>query len=153
MALESHLITVRRLKKYIDDVIGKKANLPDTSKTIIGNISQIISDLTALSSVTKKSVPRSNYFGAGVINLTKCNKQIQINLTLETNTELIADNVYRVSDTGFPIGEVSVTSDTLNSKLQFTLFLDSNGYLIIHTYQKFPANTWLMAQINYIDES
>lgn len=46
MALGSHLITVRRLEKYINDVIGKKANLPDTSKTIIGNISQINSDLT-----------------------------------------------------------------------------------------------------------
>ena len=46
MALGSHLITVRRLKKYIDDVIGKKANLPDTSKTIIGNISQINTDLS-----------------------------------------------------------------------------------------------------------
>lgn len=45
MALGSHLITVRRLEKYINDVIGKKANLPDTSKTIIGNISQINSDL------------------------------------------------------------------------------------------------------------
>ena len=48
MALGSHLITVRRLEKYINDVIGKKANLPDTSKTIIGNISQINSDLTEL---------------------------------------------------------------------------------------------------------
>lgn len=46
MALGSHLITVRRLEKYINDVIGKKANLPDTSKTIIGNISQINSDLS-----------------------------------------------------------------------------------------------------------
>ena len=46
MALGSHLITVRRLKKYIDDVIGKKANLPDTSKTIIGNIAQINTDLS-----------------------------------------------------------------------------------------------------------
>lgn len=46
MALGSHLITVRRLEKYINDVIGKKANLPNTNKTIIGNISQINSDLT-----------------------------------------------------------------------------------------------------------
>lgn len=46
MALGSHLITVRRLEKYINDVIGKKANLPDTSKTIIENISQINSDLS-----------------------------------------------------------------------------------------------------------
>ena len=47
MALGSHLITVRRLEKYINDVIGKKANLPDTSKTIIGNISQIKTELEA----------------------------------------------------------------------------------------------------------
>lgn len=46
MSLGSHLITVRRLEKYINDVIGKKANLPNTNKTIIGNISQINSDLT-----------------------------------------------------------------------------------------------------------
>ena len=154
MAFDSHIVTVRRLKKYIDDVIGKKANLPDTSKTVIGNISQIISDLTALSSVTKKSVPRSNYFGAGVISLTKCNKQIQIGLSLETAYELIADHVYRVSDTGFPKGDISVTSDTLNSKLQFTLALDSNGYLMIHPYsQNIPAGAWLVAQVNYIAES
>lgn len=53
MALGSHLITVRRLKKYIDDVIGKKANLPDTSKTIIGNISQLNTDLSYNTTETK----------------------------------------------------------------------------------------------------
>ena len=154
MALESHLIPVRRLKKYIVDVIGKKANLPATSKTVIGNITQIFSDLTDLSSVTKKSVPRSNYFGAGVIYLTKCNKQIQIGLSLATNTELIADNSYRVSDTGFPKGDISVTSETLNSNVQFTLALDSNGYLMIQPKSgNIPADAWLVTQINYIAES
>lgn len=38
MAFDSHIITVRRLKKYIDDVIGKKANLPNNTKTIIDNV-------------------------------------------------------------------------------------------------------------------
>jgi hypothetical protein len=85
--------------------------------SVKGAISQINSDLSALFSVTKESVARSNYFKAGGINLTKCNKQIQISLTLATGTELIANNIYRVSDIPFPKGEVSVTSDTLNSKL------------------------------------
>ena len=53
MALGSHLITVRRLEKYINDVIGKKANLPDTSKTIIGNISQINSDLSDMLTIKR----------------------------------------------------------------------------------------------------
>lgn len=38
MAFDSHIVTVRRLKKYIDDVIGKKANLPNNAKTIIDNV-------------------------------------------------------------------------------------------------------------------
>lgn len=38
MAFDSHIITVRRLKKYIDDVIGKKANLPNNTKTIVDNL-------------------------------------------------------------------------------------------------------------------
>ena len=38
MAFDSHIVTVRRLKKYIDDVIGKKANLPNNTKTIVDNV-------------------------------------------------------------------------------------------------------------------
>ena len=38
MAFDSHIVTVRRLKKYIDDVIGKKANLPNNTKTIVDNL-------------------------------------------------------------------------------------------------------------------
>jgi hypothetical protein len=38
MAFDSHIVTVRRLKKYIDDVIGKKANLPNNKNTIVGNL-------------------------------------------------------------------------------------------------------------------
>ena len=65
MALGSHLITVRRLKKYIDDVIGKKANLPDTSKTIIGNISQINSDLAG-----KQNYEYTGVYVTGGLNIS-----------------------------------------------------------------------------------
>ena len=74
MALGSHLITVRRLEKYINDVIGKKANLPDTSKTIIGNISQINSDLSKsitnqeLGTLANNTDITINYDGVLVVN-------------------------------------------------------------------------------------
>jgi hypothetical protein len=41
MAFDSHIVTVRRLKKYIDDVIGKKANLPNNKNTIVGNLGEL----------------------------------------------------------------------------------------------------------------
>jgi lysophospholipase L1-like esterase len=66
MALGSHLITVRRLEKYINDVIGKKANLPDTSKTIIGNISQINSDLTQ---EVSRATSQENLLSARIDNI------------------------------------------------------------------------------------
>jgi hypothetical protein len=46
MAFDSHIVTVRRLKKYIDDVIGKKANLPNNKNTIVGNLVTLNSDLS-----------------------------------------------------------------------------------------------------------
>jgi hypothetical protein len=74
MALGSHLITVRRLEKYINDVIGKKANLPDTSKTIIGNISQINSNKqnktdNALTTTAKSIVGAINEINSGLTGL------------------------------------------------------------------------------------
>jgi hypothetical protein len=89
MALGSHLITVRRLKKYIDDVIGKKANLPDTSKTIIGNISQINSNKqnktdNALTTTAKTVVGAINEINSDLTNNTCANL---LNPTAQTQTK------------------------------------------------------------------
>jgi hypothetical protein len=57
MAFDSHIVTVRRLKKYIDDVIGKKANLPNNKNTIVGNLGTLNTNVT---NITKELNSVSN---------------------------------------------------------------------------------------------
>ena len=97
MALGSHLITVRRLKKYIDDVIGKKANLPDTSKTIIGNIAQINTDLSD-QPVLLATIPQGTTYGAEFTtndNISKYKYMLLIgNESLANGTSIIPTNAF-----------------------------------------------------------
>lgn len=63
MAFDSHIVTVRRLKKYIDDVIGKKANLPNNKSTIVGNLSTLNTNVTILTKqlgITNTNVEKLN---------------------------------------------------------------------------------------------
>lgn len=64
MAFDSHIVTVRRLKKYIDDVIGKKANLPNNKNTIVGNLVTLNTNVTNLT----KNLNTTN---TNVTNITK----------------------------------------------------------------------------------
>jgi hypothetical protein len=56
MAFDSHIVTVRRLKKYIDDVIGKKANLPNNKNTIVGNIGELNEKVSNLEPVVDSAL-------------------------------------------------------------------------------------------------
>lgn len=123
MALGSHLITVRRLEKYINDVIGKKANLPDTSKTIIGNISQINSDLTwknitglSISCNTTTSA-ETRYVNLDLIGAT----ELEIHFS---DSSMVIPIVCRPNDVG--VGNLNTTVPTSGGKFTGDNFWNYN---------------------------
>jgi hypothetical protein len=178
MALGSHLITVRRLKKYIDDVIGKKANLPDTSKTIIGNISQINSNKqnktdSALTTTAKTVVGAinellnkfTNYYtkteiNGKVNNITNGTCANLLNPTAQTQTKNgvtltnNGDGTYTVNGTASG-GIISFTIAILDdfSILENTKLVGCPVGGTSSTYymciQCYNGSTWLKTYIDY----
>ena len=150
MALGSHLITVRRLEKYINDVIGKKANLPDTSKTIVGNISQINSDLTPSSTKQISTTYSDQYFESccnKVGKLVVCSVMTKCSNTIDNTTVLYGRLPYVVKEL-LEFGWVPLAQ---NASFSATSYVNSNSkdiYLQISGI--YHANTYMRANFVYV---
>ena len=146
MALGSHLITVRRLEKYINDVIGKKANLPDTSKTIVGNISQINSDLESVNVTNRLSLGAlspSVYSNLSVETATyypSCDLlYLHLKITMVSNSQIEAgkSRILTLSGVDYALGSISgstvvnTTSDNNNQYGLIADFIPNNNKIVL----------------------
>lgn len=131
MALGSHLITVRRLEKYINDVIGKKANLPDTSKTIIGNISQINSDLTNNICVNLLNPTEQTQTKNGVTFTNNGDGTYTVNGTASGTSIINVGSGSAIKHRGKNLCLCGCPSGGANNKYQMVMYaFDANGTIV-----------------------
>jgi hypothetical protein len=150
MALGSHLITVRRLEKYINDVIGKKANLPDTSKTIIGNISQINTDLSDLLSsnltVLYNDTPKNILGGTNITITDDFSKYRTLYVVMSSaNTDITQLNV---SVTTISTSLLKWYYDNISNARSLSINATTNGSALVGTPAKYVDERTIYMQTN-----
>lgn len=107
MAFDSHIVTVRRLKKYIDDVIGKKANLPNNKNTIVGNLVTLNTKVNSYESNDRK------YELLATGGAT--NSLITLNKSISNYKEIVIDCAYNKSCFGTSITSVDLFRQYVSS--------------------------------------